>query len=650
MYWKSESNTAYRVEFRPDLEGSNSTWDVLYDDFPSQGTNTFWLDAGDYSRTPEVLHPRQTTNRFYRLVKLATNSLPAPTVVILTPATNSTLSDEVSVSVAVTSTNSLYSLRLFLDGEDLGPCEDDGTNWVINTTEWPNGQHVLFAAAKVVDHYPGIPGDNSPAYAWGVSAYLPVSFDNLIHRVGFSEPFFEPALGQTQHVSAAFAANVDWTLQIIDESSNAVRTVTGSGTSLHFGWDGTDDGSSPIPDGVYFYVITAQTNGQALFSMSSGGGSFSSSSVSSLLDSETMETWAVQEKGSGAIVPLQLYPPGFDTNGLTIFEATQSEVFALNEALLALDESSTTTESFVEAMEGGSGSSGSSYAGAAQSTFAPKRQPTNPVKGVTGTFGVVAFGYASLQTNQVPQDPFGPIQLEGSTASVVPGRIPDSEKLAGAFGKVIKKVAYKQAFNKSGKDVQTIDLRRSDLGIGGGNLFNPVNLGMIVAHGNYGTSLDSSASTGGGSLQTYLAVDGTNNAADPWIRLSDFWFDGDLRWMGIIACSSLRDANYNSMLNKNALPISENFHLLCGATTVMYFAEYLGEAWAKELKAKQPVDTAWFNSGINTYQRAKAGAITGTVIFRVSGWTSCFSDRINAWTAPNPPTDTIDERTQQVYP
>jgi hypothetical protein len=324
-------------------------------------------------------------------------------------------------------------------------------------------------------------------------------------------------------------------------------------------------------------------------------------------------------------------------------------VLALNKALLAFDNSMTKAVPN-ESMDSGSGGSGPLYAAASQTAVAPKRPPTNPVKGAFGTFGVVAFEYATPQTNQVPRDPFGPIQIEGSTAPVTFGRIPDGGGLAKKFGDVIKKADYKQAFNKSGKDVRTIELRRSNLGIGGSNLFNQVNLGMLVAHGSYGTSLDFSASTGGGSLQTYLGVDGTNNAADPWIRLSDFWFDGNLRWMGIMACNTLRDANYNSMLNKNALPISDNFHLLCGASTIIHFSEYLGEAWAKGLKAKQPVGTAWFNAGTETYKRAKAGSITNTVIYRVSGWTSCFADRVVAWNDPDPGIDTIDERTQQVYP
>lgn len=635
LHWQSESNVAYRIEFLPDLQSSNNVWDVLYDDCPSHGTNTFWLDTGDYSRTPEILHPMGTTNRFYRLVKISTNSLPAPTVTILSPASSSTVSNEITVTVSVASTNSLYSLRLFLDGEDLGPSEDDsGTNWVINTTEWPNGQHVLFAAARIVDRYPGVPGDNSPKYAWGVSGYVPVTFNNYISRISFTEPFFEPDLGQTQRVSAVFGSFADWTLEIVDDNDSVVRTETGSGTSMTFDWDGTGDGGTPIPNGVYYYIVSAEP-GQQLNAMSGGESSANEKTAENVIDAGDGYEWVE--------IPLPPLPPPLDT-----FDSPKSIWIKR----LKVEKQNVAKESpylhGYQPMEGME--SGGASASASSAPNAPKRPPTNPVKGALGTFGVVAFEYATPTTNAVPTHPFGSVQIEGSTLPVVFARIPDADKLAGRFGKVVKKAGYKQAFNKNGKDVRTIELRRSDLGIGGGNLFNQVNLGMILAHGSYGTSLDFSASSGGGSLQTYLGVDGTNNAADPWIRLSDFWFDGNLRWMAIMACNTLRDANYNSMLNKNALPISDNFHLLCGASTVMYFSEYLGENWAIALKKKEPVGTAWFIAGRETYKRAKPGVITDPVVFRLSGWTSCFADRIVAWNDPDPGIDTIDERTSQVYP
>lgn len=144
---------------------------------------------------------------------------------------------------------------------------DDGSNYVINTCEWPNGPHILFAVATARSGMSGPTGDFPIYTGYGVSAYVPVTFNNLISRIAFSQPFFEPSLGQTQEVTATFAANCNWTLQIQDVNSNTVRNASGSGNSMTFDWDGTGDDETNIPDGVYTYFISAATNGEAFMSM-----------------------------------------------------------------------------------------------------------------------------------------------------------------------------------------------------------------------------------------------------------------------------------------------------------------------------------------------------------------------------------------------
>ncbi len=279
----------------------------------------------------------------------------------------------------------------------------DGSNFVINTCEWPNGNHTIFATAKSQSGFEGVANGGVITYGRSVSSYVNVTFNNLISRFDFSQPFFEPALGQTQQVTATFAANCNWTLQIQDASSNAVRTVTGSGGSMEFDWDGTGDGETSIPDGVYHYVVSAQTNGAAPMSMmSSGGSGFSSSaraSVSSVEDA--IELWALPENGE-SFVPLALYPPRFDTNGFTIIQASQSQVKALTAAALALDQPTTTTKSaklMVSGSDGGSsfqadgaspaysGSSSQSTAGPSHLGKAAKR-PASKLRSVESYYAV----------------------------------------------------------------------------------------------------------------------------------------------------------------------------------------------------------------------------------------------------------------------
>ena len=635
LNWNSQSNAVYRIEFLADLNDSSNAWTTLYGDYPSHGTNTFWLDTGDYSRTPYVLHPKNTTNRFYRMVKVATNALPAPVVTIVSPSASSVLSNEVTISVSVSSTNSLYSLRLFVDGQEMNPSEDDGTNWVINTTEWPNGQHVIFAAARVVDRIPEKASNPASKYAWGVSSRVPVTFNNFISRVSFSEPYFEPDLGQTQRVTAAFGSYADWTLQIVDEFDTPVRTVTGSGTSLTYDWDGTGDGDVWIPPGVYYYLISAE-EGQQLNAMMSPEESTTAnkSSVLNKIDAGDGYDW-VEIKLPPLPWPLQKTdePQSYWVKRPKVVEKPLSEQSRYLNGYQPVENSSF----------------GSLAAVAAPPTKTPKRPPTEPVKGYVGTFGIVAYDYSTTTTNSNPTDPFGPVEVENIYGLFVSSRIPDAKIFGDSFSKVMKKTAYKQVFNKSGKDTTALELKRNNYGIGGGNLFNQVNIGLFLAHGNYGTELDFSNGTGV-SLQTYFHIDGPSNSTNQWIRLSEFEFGGDMRWMFLLACDGLRNENYSSMHSKNALPLTETSHLICGATTVLGFTEYLGENIAKELKAKKTIPRAWYDAGKKTYGEVKAGGITNTYIFRVSGWTSCFSDRINAWNDPDTLSDTIDETTEQVYP
>jgi hypothetical protein len=142
-------------------------------------------------------------------------------------------------------------------------------------------------------------------------------------------------LGQTQQVSALFAANVNWTLQMIDEETNAVRTVTGTGTTLSFKWDGTGDGGTNIADGVYYYVIAAQTNGQPGPDVAEG---LAGSSPLSFGDNST-QLYAAPADGSGHAVPLCFYPPTLDTNGLIIFEFSGPGAFRASGSPLGIQAS-----------------------------------------------------------------------------------------------------------------------------------------------------------------------------------------------------------------------------------------------------------------------------------------------------------------------
>ncbi len=302
-----------------------TTWQVLYDQYPSQGTNTFIGDYGNYDVVPAVPHPKYSPTRFYQILDDATNTAPSPSVTILSQTNGQLLSGQVTVLVTASSTLPVLSTTLYVDGQEMDQ-SDDGSNYVLNTCEWPNGAHTLLAVATARSAMCG-PSGVYPIYTgYGVSPYLSVTFSNLITSIAFSQPFFQPSLGQTQQVSALFGANCNWTLQIQDENSNTVCNASGSGMAMAYEWDGTGDGETNIADGVYTYLVTAQTNGQT--QIVGGGGSPPSGGPPPVpaMESQTSQLWAISSD-SDVPVPLLIYPPGFDTNGFVILAAFESDIY-----------------------------------------------------------------------------------------------------------------------------------------------------------------------------------------------------------------------------------------------------------------------------------------------------------------------------------
>jgi len=663
LHWASVSNEVYEVDYADQLAGNDdgsTAWAKLYDNYPSHGTNTFIGDFGNYFLTPPILNPNKMPMRFYRITDKGANSGANPTITITSITNGASLSGYVTVSVGTTSSLPIVTTALYVDGQ-LMDSSDDGTNYIVNTCEWPNGPHILFATAKAQSRLSGPSGSFPIDIGRGVSAYKSVTFDNLIQKVAFSEPFFEPSLGQTQQVTAAFTANVDWTLKMIDESSNAVRTVTGSGISLQFNWDGTGDGGTNIPDGVYYYSITAQTNGQAFSMMSSGGSGFSSSASSfSVASEEATELWALSPESSGPPLPLAIYPPGFNTNGFEIFEASQSEVQALVEAVMSVDQPVKMPSSamLLESESSGGGMSpAAAYSAPSQNTVAPTRPPTSPVKNGVGIVGVAYFDHLTTNTYGVPKNGLplpgnsGKIQIESSYGNIEFDPIPEAAVCADKFIARMQKKGWKMGFKKGSTDFSVNDLKKSSLG--GSDLFGGVNLGLFIDHGSFGTSVEQHNYMSQ-SKQTYFASANPADGSAPWIALSEFGFGGagNLKWIGILACNSLHDANYQSIVNHGFFPLTSDNHLLCGMTTIGAIGEDFGEIWAKKmtggfLVSPETVKDAWFDAGVGQYQYA-TNLVGTTITFRVAGWDNCLDDTLKS--PPDSTSGTLDFRDKQVYP
>lgn len=516
LTWASQSNHVYQIQYANGLatnaDGSTA-WQILYDNYPSQGTNTFWLDTGNYFNVPPILHPRKMPMRFYRIVDKGPDDLVGdePTVSILSPTNGALVSDLLTVAVTVSTDQGEVYHRLYVDGQEMRPSQD-GTNYVINTCEWGNGPHVLFAAARSSTAIDG-PANSFGLTGHAVSPFVWVTFSNLITRISFSEEFFQPSLGQTQQVSAVFAANSDWILTIRDAFSNAVRTVTGSGSSMQFNWDGNGDGGTNLPAGVYYYYISAQTNGLAPQDLRDEN-SFSSLSSASLASSPT-ELLATPADGSGAVVPFALYPPGFDTNNLIIFEGSLSD-FEPQTTLLSEAES-------LNVMTG-SGSfapDGSSAPASQSSPPAPLRPPNPPCKDTVGKIGVAYQSYNGNGTNSIPAAPIldnnvglqSFVHINGNSGDASLPYMPfrSVDLVAINFVSEMGNGCWGLSYWSHDDQLHLSDLQ------GSGTPFNQVDLGLLMIHGAYGTSYDST--TGSQLYGIYFPIASGGGAR--YLRMTD---------------------------------------------------------------------------------------------------------------------------------
>jgi FlgD Ig-like domain/Bacterial Ig domain len=640
LHWTSTNHEIYGIQYANAL-GTNAdgttAWFSLFDHYPSHGTNTFIGDFGNYDVIPAIPHPKYMPMRFYRVVDEGADNdtTDNPSITITGPTNGAVLSDQITVSVVATCSNlPVVTTKLYVDGQEMDE-SDDGTNYLINTCEWANGSHVLFAVATARSGFSGPSGNFPVSTSHSVSSYIPVTFNNLVSRIAFSQPFFEPSLGQTQEVTASFAANCNWTLQIQDVNTNTVRNASGSGSSMTFDWDGTGDGGTNIPDGIYHYLITATTNGMAPMSMLTSPAPVSTKK----------QLWVLEPDG---FVPLAIFPKGIDTNGFTIIKATESQVEALTEA--ATPEVATSISSFTPSFT-------SMSLPSSQPSTAPTRPPTAPIKNAVNTYGIAYYSWPSSQTVAIPKNGItfpatGVCHLDGDTTNTLVefDNIPEASGMEVNMIRVLSKAGWKIQYDRADDTLYVNDMRRSDLGYGGGELFTTATLGLFLDHGDYGTDPDYNPGSSG-SKETYFRSD--NDSGDNgWLRMCQIGFGGSLKWMGILACNSLN--TYTSMKNAGAIPLKTT-HLVCGTSTIAGVGEDIGAYWAKNImggvfSSPETIANAWFDAGHKEY----IGATNlPTVIFRVAGYPECISDTVNSNTAPTSPSSAPGNLTkidQQVFP
>jgi hypothetical protein len=243
LQWKSQSNGIYRIDYAAAI----GAWITYYSNFPAQGTNTVWSDLGNAWQMPPIKFPGEDPQRFYRVTQTATNDiLNAPIVSILSPTNGATVSGTTPAIVSLNDSSSVTRVRFFVDGVEAGNNPGANTNFAINTTQFANGLHAVFAAADDVKSN------------CGVSAICALSFSNLVQdwygRTMFTN---SPSNGSSYEYRADFGTCANWLFTVTNQDGPVVRKIAGSGSCLRLYWDGNDDFGSALPDGTYGVTLTA---------------------------------------------------------------------------------------------------------------------------------------------------------------------------------------------------------------------------------------------------------------------------------------------------------------------------------------------------------------------------------------------------------
>ena len=271
LKWNSETGAVFHVLSADSLAGAGPQglqWVIREANCVSKGTNAEWMDVGDPFWIPRILHPRFQPARFYRVQKVGQTSLtPRPTVTVQLSQSNGPISGDLyaTVNVTLVDTNQqLSDVKLFVDGQKILTASANNFTAFINSCEWPNGAHEIYAVATTLDAGESLPISDTEAVtnaaqvATGISPSKFVNFTNYISQFFVATPFFDPTVAQTQEVVATFPQNTCWELTVLNYQDTAVRHFTNQSPYLYVAWDGNDDSGNPLPFGFYDYYIQAR--------------------------------------------------------------------------------------------------------------------------------------------------------------------------------------------------------------------------------------------------------------------------------------------------------------------------------------------------------------------------------------------------------
>jgi hypothetical protein len=357
------------------------------------------------------------------------------------------------------------------------------------------------------------------------------------------------------------------------------------------------------------------------------------------------ELLAAPADGSGPMVPLILYPPDTDTNDFIIFEGSMTDYLPRATRSAAVRP--------LSPMDSGSGGPSADYSGPSSDAApaAPTRAAATPGKGTTGKFAVAYQMYNGNGTNPVYAAPILDnnsgylrtyVQMQGNPGdhSLPYAPFRKADLLAGTF------VAEMMAGDWDVSNIRFDDkLLISDLQ-GSGTFFNNADLGLLLIHGTYGTSFDTTP--GHQVKQIYFPI--ASGGGAQYLRMSEMSLGGDsptngLKWMAIMGCWSLYPQNWNNMQNQNVKPYNSNLHMILGCATDFAAEPLIGQLWADYMLGIDPqtrkpatpkkIRDAWYAAANDAYRTLQTGFrlnIPNPTKLVIAADDNCFDDYLQTTT------------------
>lgn len=385
--------------------------------------------------------------------------------------------------------------------------------------------------------------------------------------------------------------------------------------------------------------------------------------------------------GSGDPVPFILYPPGYDTNTLLIFDAR----------LLATLENLPGQRARASRGPVPNGPQPQDDdVTDTQTTSTPIREPGQRFKGFAGVFAT------AYQSHHVSWQDVGffsmPSGAHGFTSTWAPfGKLKTAGMLCDNFSSRMTSSGWRRAFQLADEQFRWPDLTGcftgdcvSQYGIStafGGRFRGECNFGLLAGH------MVAADSTPEGASHSYYpfwnptyasSLGGTLRSYD-WITLPQMDFGqsdaplggpSPLMWMCLYGCNSARAQDVNDMWTKFLLPFPPNLRLLLGSASRVQIAPVFGTTFGDDLNglsaasqgSPMSIVDSWYDAARAACLQARASrdprkwpsACTMSVVYRdetIWGDPTTYGDSI--WSFQQDPSQDwtdIGWETRGVYP